>query len=141
MPAIADELGVSMHWIESGEGPREQPNKSQGAVPIVQWDYFAQATVAGDEPEVLEWIEGCPVDNSGEVVVVIVDDSTAFAMAGGLEAGDWLFVDRKAKGDGLVVVTMPGWERAEVRELVTTGTDRFCASPIQPCPKAFNRSC
>ena len=76
MPAIADELGVSMHWIESGEGPRERPNKSQGAVPIVQWDYFAQATITGEEPEVLEWIEGCPVDNSGEVVVVIVDAKT-----------------------------------------------------------------
>jgi transcriptional regulator with XRE-family HTH domain len=140
MPAIADELNVSLHWVETGEGPRERPGKSQGAVPIVQWDFFAHAALTGDPPEVIDWAEGCPVDNSGSTVVVIVDDSTAFAMAGGgVVAGNWLFVDRKAYGDGLAIVVMPGWGRAELRELVTSGTESFLRVTNEALPDAVQQ--
>ena len=125
MPQLADHLGVSLHWVETGEGQRNRPGKSQGAVPIVQWDFFTHASLTGELTEVIDYAEGCPVDNSGSTVVVIVDDTTAFTMSGVLNAGDWLFVDRKSRGDGLVIVMMPGWDRAEVREMLTSGKDRF----------------
>lgn len=126
MPAIADELGLSLHWIETGQGPRERTGRGQGAVPIVQWDFFTHAAALGeDNARVIDWAEGCAVDNSGSVVVVIVDDAVEFAMGEVVSAGDWLFIDRKSQGDGLVVVMMPGWARAEIRELVTVGTSAF----------------
>lgn len=136
MPVIADELGVSLHWVETGEGPRERPGKSQGAVPIVQWDFFAHAALTGEDSEVIDWAEGCPVDNSGSTVVVIVDESTAFGMAGQVAVGDWLFVDRANMSDGLVVVMMPGWERAEVRELLTSGTHKYLRQSNPAMPEA-----
>ena len=137
MPVIADELGVSLHWVETGEGPRGRPGKSHGAVPIVQWDFFTHAAVTGEDVEVIDWAEGCPVDNSGSTVVVIVDESTAFTMGKQVTVGDWLFVDRAVHSDGLVIVMMPGWERAEVRELLTSGTSKYLRQANPPGAEAL----
>ena len=73
---------------------------------------------------------------AGEVVVVIVDESTAFGMAGQVAVGDWLFIDRANMSDGLVVVIMPGWERAEVRELLTSGTSKYLRQSNPAMPEA-----
>lgn len=134
LPAIAEALGVSLHWLETGSGPRDRPGANQGAVPVVQWEYFAQAALAGEPPPATDWLDGCPVRHTGSVVMVVADDATGFAMAERVAVGDWLFVDTARHNDGLVVVIMAGWQRAELRELTSAGGCQYLqtANPRLP---------
>lgn len=132
---IAEELKVALHWLETGEGSRDRPGRSQGRVAVVSWDQFLSLVDGvGEGPRVTDWLESCPVASSGNVAMVIVDERTAFVMGGRVKAGDWLFVDRERFDDGLVVATMPGWHKVELRELTTIGGRRFLAALNRDVP-------
>jgi DNA-binding XRE family transcriptional regulator len=133
---IAEYLEVSLHWIETGEGSRERLGPGQSRVPVACWDYYTGDIFGdlGENHQITDWLECCPVMNSGDVVMTIVDERTAFVMAGRVLLGEWLYVDRQRKEDGLVVVVMPGWVRAELRELTTIGGRRFLASTNKDVP-------
>lgn len=138
LPAIADALEVSFAWLNTGRGPRDAGGVYQGAVPVVQWRCLAQAVLAGDPVPATAWLDGCPVRHSGDVVMAVADDATAFAMSPAIAAGDWLFIDRgvgvEDSASGLVVVTMPGWARAELRMLAVSGGQHFLqrTNPLLP---------
>ena len=119
------DAGRVRRWLETGSGPRDRPGANQGAVPVVQWEYFAQAALLGEPPPATDWLDGCPVRHSGSVVMVVADDATGFAMAERVAVGDWLFVDTARHNDGLVVVIMAGWQRAELRELTSAGGSQY----------------
>ena len=120
LPAIAEALGVSVRWLETGEGPPERPDTEGIPIGVVQWDYFTAAATPGEPlPKPTDWLEGCPVRHSADTVCVIADDAAAFAMEGEVRTGQWLFVDRQRHDDGLVVVIMAGWRRAELRQLTS----------------------
>jgi transcriptional regulator with XRE-family HTH domain len=133
---MAEHLGVSLHWLETGEGSRERAGPSQGRVAVVGWEYYLGdvSGVQNAQHQVTDWLENCPVDHSGDTVMTIVDERIAFVMSGRVRSGEWLYVDRKRHDDGLVVVLMPGWNRAELRELTTIGGRRFLASTNPDVP-------
>jgi DNA-binding XRE family transcriptional regulator len=123
---IARALNVGLHWLETGQGARDRPGRTQGKVAVVGWDYFLPAAQdSTTAPAATDRLDSCPVANSGDMAMVIVDERTSFTMLGKVVLGEWLFVDMQRRDDGLVVVVMPGWQRAELRELTTIGGRRF----------------
>jgi len=137
LPAIADELGVSMHWLETGEGPPARPEAAGVPIGVVTWDFFTKVAAKDIQPVASEWLDGCPVKHSGDCVALVADEAAAFAMQGEVNQGDWLFVDRRRADNGLVICMMAGWHAAEVRELTSMGGRFFLKSSNPALPQAL----
>ena len=131
LPEIANYIGVSLTYLETGEGPADRPETTGEPVPVVTWQYFDQRVKENVDPEATDWLDGCPVSHSGELVAVIADEGAAFAMKGTVNQHDWLFVDQGRDDVGLLVCMIAGWHRAELREL-TSGGGKFYLQSSNP---------
>lgn len=121
LPKIADVLGVSVHWLQTGEGKANRPESAAVPVGLVPWSYYTELASADVDAQITDWVDGCPVNHSKNTYCLLADDTAAFAMTGVVNQGDWLFVDNDRAEDGLVVCMMAGWNRAELRELTSLG--------------------
>ena len=143
LPKIANALGASMHWLQTGEGKPNRPESAAVPVGMVPWSYYTELVSSDVDPQITDWVDGCPVPHSKESYCLLADETAAFAMAGVVNQGDWLFVDNERQEDGLVVCMMAGWNRAELRELTSLGGRQMLRTtnpalpqqlvPIQAC--------
>jgi transcriptional regulator with XRE-family HTH domain len=135
LPEIASHIGVSLAYLETGEGPTDRPETAGTPVPVVTWDYFDERVKQTLPLEATDWLDGCPVRHSGELVAVIADEASAFAMKGTVRQNDWLFVDLGRADVGLLVCMMAGWHRAELRELTSMGGKHYLQSSNPALPQ------
>ena len=131
---IAKVLGVSVHWLQSGEGRPDRPDTMAHPIGVVPWSYFDELAKKDTEAQITDWVGGCPVDHSADTVAVFADEAAAFAMQGTVVTGEWLFVDPRRDDAGLVVCIMAGWQRAELRDLANIGGRWFLRVTNQALP-------
>jgi DNA-binding XRE family transcriptional regulator len=125
LPIIAGVLGVSVHWLQTGEGRPDRPDAKAVPIGVVSWDYFTGLAKRESQPLISDWLEGSPVQHSDDTIALFADEAAAFAMQNVVVNGEWLFVDRQRFDAGLVICMMDGWHRAELRELTTIGGNWF----------------
>ena len=137
LPAIAEHLGVSVAWLQSGEGPQDQPEGSGKPLPIVGWEFFTDLANKHTVVTATEWIDGCPVRHTGNACAIFIDEAAAFAMKGEVFAGEMLIVDMERSDAGLVIGMMAGWTRAEIRELLEVGGRYYVQSSNPAIPQSL----
>jgi transcriptional regulator with XRE-family HTH domain len=125
LPRIAAILGVSVHWLQTGEGRPDRPDAKAVPIGVVSWDFFTELAKQESLPLISDWLEGAPVLHSDNTVALFADEAAAFAMQSVVVNGEWLFIDRQRSDAGLVICMMGGWHRAELRELTTIGGNWF----------------
>lgn len=133
---IISALGESLEWIERGIGSPAGSVTDAGRLPHMDLETIAlRALDPSQINREIDSLYACPVDMSRVSFTVSVDRMTAQLMAESVRLDDVLFVDPAAEPlpGRLVLALMPGWSRAELRELGTSGgrhflvaeTDRF----------------
>lgn len=141
LSAVVRELGESLEWIETGLGA------PTGSVVVSRnLPHFCLETVgrrALDSALVnheSEAFYASPVEVSGMAYTVAVDRMSAVMMDDHLREDEVLFVDPMAPPylGRLVLVVMPGWDRAEVRLLSSTGGRHFLEVDSDLYPPRLN---
>lgn len=130
MSAIVTALDESLEWIERGIGG---PAGDSG-IPLALPHYdLGKAALRALDPslvdETIDALYGSPVEMSRAAFTAGVDQMNAEVMADHVGAEDVLFVDPQAEPSPgrLILVVMPGWDRAELRLLQSTGGRHFLA--------------
>jgi len=143
MSVIVRVLGESLEWIETGIGG---PSGNGGeAARLPHYDLETAALRALDPDQVdnaIDSMYASPVEMSRTSFTAGADKMTADVMSGHVREDDVLFVDPQAEPfpGRLVLVVMPGWDRAELRLLQSVGGRHFLqmdstafGDPLTPC--------
>jgi len=129
LAAIVRALDESLEWIESGVGGPS--GSGDGNVALLPHYDLETAALRALDPDVVDWIIDslyrAPVEMSRASFTVGVDRMTERLMPEAVRLDDVLFVDPLAdpQPGRLVLAVMPGWDRAELRCLVSNGGRRF----------------
>lgn len=138
---IVRELGESLEWIESGLGSPAGATLDSTSLP--HFDLEIAGLRAIDPRYIdaqIDSLYSAPVDMSVQSYTVGVDRMTSQVMDKTVRADDVLYVDVLAVPvpGSLILVVMPGWERAELRQLgysagahfLNADSDRFGPSTV-----------
>lgn len=143
MLKIIHALGESLEWIERGIGSPAGAATDAGRLPHLDLETVAlRIQDPGQAVREVGSLYAGPVDMSLLSFTVGVDRMTAMVMVDSVRSDDVLFVDPLAEPlpGRLVLALMPGWHRAELRMLESSGgkhflgaeTDRF-GPPLVEC--------
>lgn len=126
--AIVRELGESLEWIETGLGSPAGSVVVSRNLPHFSLEIAGcRALDAALVNHEIDALYASPVEVSGMAFTVSVDRMTAVMMSDHVREDEVLFVDPGAPPylGRLVLAVMPGWDRAEVRVLSSTGGRHF----------------
>lgn len=140
---IVTELGESLEWIERGLGSPAGSVVDIAALPHLDLETVALRSLDPSQVDSsIDSLFSSPIEMSRMSFTVAVDRMTAQVMNESTKLDEILFVDPGVDPvpGRLVLCLMPGWERAELRMLESTGgrhylgaeSDRF-GDPLQPC--------
>jgi transcriptional regulator with XRE-family HTH domain len=135
LTAIVRSLGESLEWIEAGVGGPASGNGDL-ALLLPHYDFEVAALRALDPTavdHVIDALYQAPVEMSSASFTVGVDRMTARLMPEAVQVDDVLFVDPLAdpQPGRMVLAVMPGWDRAELRALVSSAGQRFLGIEAQ----------
>lgn len=139
---IVRELGESLEWIESGLGSPAGATLDSTSLPHFDLE---MAGLRAIDPRYIDAqvdsLYSPPLEASVQMYTVGVDRMTSQVMNKTVRADDVLFVDVLAvpSPGSLILVVMPGWERAELRQLgyssgayfLNADSDRFGPSTVE----------
>ena len=128
MSAVVRELGESLEWIETGLGtPVGSVVVSRNLPHFCLEKAGRRALDSSIVDHEIDALYASPVEVSGMAFTVSVDRMSAVMLGDHVSDGEVLFIDPKAAPylGRMVLVVMPGCDRAEVRVLSSTGGHHF----------------
>lgn len=140
---IADALGVTVEWLETGKGNKYQTNvtplsnkSNNDPVPVISWvaaGSFASIELVPDD-ELLKWVP-CPVPHSKNTFALKVVGVSMENPNGkpSFEDGDIIYVDpeRCPENKSFVIVTLEGSSQATFKQLIIELDGKYI-QPLNP---------